>query len=119
MSRRPPFSSAYTVKSRAASSVVADFATVPGAESTRTIYATIQPLDARQLKDLAPGLQSRARYACFTFEALNSARPGGQLPDLVVVGSLDYEVHGGYDDGRFPGAPFAGYEYILAEPEGV
>lgn len=114
--RRPPFSSQYDVKSRAAGSVV-DFVNVPGAESSRTIWATIQPLDARTLRDLEPGLQSRARFACFTFEALTTVQAGGTESDRVVVGGVDYEVHGGYNDGDFPGAPFAGHEYILAAPE--
>ncbi len=114
---KPPGSSQYTVTSRAPGTVT-DFAVVPGAASTRIVWATIQPLDARTLRDLEPGLQSRARFACFTFgEALVTAQAGGAESDTINVGGVEYEVHGGFNDGSFAGAPFPAHEYILAAPE--
>ena len=114
--RRPPFSTLYTVRTRGAQTIT-DFVPVPGAVTERDMWATIQPLDARALADLDPGLRTRARYACFTYEDLVPAETGGPPPDLVVVRGVEYEVHGGYDDGAFTGAPFAGREYVLAAPE--
>lgn len=116
MTRRPPFSRQYIVKRSAPEGPPVNYVTQPGAVTTFTTWATVQPLDARALRDLPPGLQSRARFACFTFDQLQTATAGGPRPDLVVVGGVDYEVHGGYDDGAF-GAPFPGSEYILAAPE--
>lgn len=114
--RRPPFSSEYEATSRAPSTVI-DFIQVPGAITLRTIWATIQPLDAAALQSLEPGLQRRARFACFTYETLNAAKVGGSEGDLVEVNGELLEVHGGFNDGAFPGAPIMGHEYILAAPE--
>lgn len=86
----------------------------PGTWTSRTIWATIQPLDPRELQDLPEGLRSTARYACFTYESLGV--PGTELPDQVQVGGEWYEVHGGHEDARFGGAPIPGNEYILVEP---
>ena len=115
--RRPPFSSRYTVKSRADDGAVVDFQWSAGTESTSEVWATIQPLSPEQLRSLPEGLRARAMFACFTFATLTTAQLDGPLPDRVVVGGLDLEVHGGFNDGAFTGAPFPGNEYVLARPE--
>lgn len=116
MPGKPPFSSPYTRKSRDGFTV-SDFAVVPGPVTESTIFATIQPLSAREIRDLPEGLRTRAKYSCFTYETLKVADTGDDFPDLVVVEGRDFEVHGGFDDGRFPGAPIPGNDYVLADPE--
>lgn len=115
MARRPPFSTRYTVNTPGPETVV-DFVKVAAAPASRVIWANVQPLDAKALEDVPEGLRSRARYACFTYEELRSADLD-TLPETVTVHGEEYEVHGGFGDGRFAFAPIPGNDYILAEPE--
>lgn len=115
--KRPFFSSKYTVKQVLTKGQIIDHVWVEGAPTDKEIWATIQPLTARELRDLPEGLRTRAKFACFTYSKLTSYKVGGPVADKVVVNGVEWEVNGGYEDGDFSRAPIKGYDYILAEPE--
>lgn len=103
---------------RRAPGAVANFVVVPGATSTFTIRASVQPLNGREFYRLPEGLRSRATFKLYSVDTLYTVRAGStQPPDLVQV-ELDgdwFEVHGIEAHGNC--APLPHKKYLLAAPE--
>lgn len=83
-------SGTYTVTRRAAPTNVNGYA-VPGATSTFTIKASIQPAPGRALDLLPEGYRGRGGQLCYTATALRTAQ-SGQVPDLVSVDGVQHEA---------------------------
>lgn len=70
---------------RAAGSYNADGDFVPGAPTTGTILAVVQPASGRQLMDLPEGVRSEARWLAWS-------RAEIRLDDVIVAGGLSHRV---------------------------
>lgn len=101
---------------RRAPGTVVNFVVVPGATSTFTIRASVQPLNGREFYRLPEGLRSRATFKLYSVDTLYTVRAGSTQPvDLVQVDGDWFEVHGIEPHGN--GAPLPHKKYILAAPE--
>ena len=83
-------SGTYSVTRRAAPTVVNGYA-VPGATSTLSITASVQPAPGRALDLLPEGYRNRGGLLCFTATVLRTAQ-AGQVPDLVTVDGVQHEA---------------------------
>lgn len=83
-------SGTYTVTRRAAPTNVNGYA-VPGASSTFTITASIQPAPGKALDLLPEGYRGRGGQLCYTSTPLRTAQ-SGQVPDLVNVDGVQHEA---------------------------
>lgn len=104
----------YTARSRTVSLVDHQWQT--SAPVPRQIKASVQPLTARQKRDLPEGIAARGQYLCMTREALVAWTAGTDTAaDTVEVKGVEYEVHA-FEDHDL-GAPIPHYEYVLVTPE--
>lgn len=88
---------------------------VPGAESTLTVRGSLQPLSAREQRQLADGKHARAEWLFLTRVELNQT-DGAQRADQLHHKGKRLEVIGveDFSDDSFG---LAHFEYLLAEVE--
>jgi hypothetical protein len=77
------------VKSRAAGTVV-DGNPVPGAITTSSIQASVQPLKSEEVKNLPEGRRCRTPFWVITDTFMDVG--SSNTPDIVVVDGEDYEI---------------------------
>jgi hypothetical protein len=87
---RAIFRKSVTVKRRAAGSFVAGVWT-PGAPSTTTIQASVQPASAEDMQRLPEGQRQTGAVRLYTNDTLLTAK-GTQEADIVVTEQGEYEV---------------------------
>jgi hypothetical protein len=84
------FRQSVTVRRRANGAFVAGVWT-PGALSTTTVQASIQPASAEDMQRLPEGQRQTGAVKLFTADALRTAK-GQQEADIIVTTQGEYEV---------------------------
>ena len=74
-----------THKRKADATLDSDGLAVPGAETTTTIKAVIQPVKGNQLMDIPEGLRTEAGWMCWSRSSLIE-------DDVIVFSSISYRV---------------------------
>ena len=79
---------------RAPSAFSAGGIATPGAVTSDTIVAMVQPLSPRQLSVLKEGLRESAKYSVWTADEVRTVdAAGSQMPDVLVYKGRSYNVH--------------------------
>jgi hypothetical protein len=99
---RAIFRQSVTVKRRAVGAFVAGV-WVPGAPTTTTIQASVQPASAEDIQRLPEGQRQTGAVKLYTNDSLFTAK-GTQEADIVVTPQGDYEVSVAevWDNGLIP-----------------